>query len=52
MDLTELRRSIARRGPGLANLYRLLIGRNALPEHPVHITLGGEASATKTPKAT
>ena len=50
-DLTGLRRSIARRGPGLANLCRLPVGRNALLENPVHITLGGDASASKTPNA-
>ena len=40
------------RGPGPANLRRLLVGRDALPEHPVHITLGGDTSAPETPNAT
>ena len=48
-DLTGLLWLIARRGPGLPNLCRLLVGRNALPEHPIHITLGGEASTSETP---
>jgi hypothetical protein len=50
-DLTRFRRAIVRRGPSLPNLVRLLVGRNALPEHPAHITLGGGTSASKTPNA-
>jgi hypothetical protein len=51
MDWAGLVRSIARRGPGLSNLCHLLVGRHALPEHPVHGTLGGAASASERPKA-
>jgi hypothetical protein len=49
-DLIGLRRSIARRGPGPANLCRLLIGRNVLQENSVHITLGGDASTSDPPQ--
>ena len=41
-DRTGLRRAIARCGPGLSNLSRLLVSRHALPENLVHLTLGGE----------
>lgn len=50
-DLTRLLRLRARRGPGLSNLSGLLVGRHALPEHPIHLTLGGDASPFETPKA-
>ena len=50
-DRTGLCRLIARRGPGLPNLCRLLVGRHALPEHPAHLTLGGDASTSGTSKA-
>jgi hypothetical protein len=35
----------------LPNLCHLLVGRNAFPENPVHITLAGAASASETPNA-
>ena len=41
----------ARQETGLSNLYRLLVGREALSKQPVHITLGGDASTSETPKA-
>jgi hypothetical protein len=50
-NLIGLLRSIARRGLGLSNLFCLLVGRNALPEHPVHLTLGGDVSTSETPTA-
>ena len=37
---------------GLSNLRRLLVGPNAPPEHPIHITIGGDASASARPKET
>ena len=51
IDLDGFRRLIARRGPGLTNLGRLPVGRHVLPEHPIHITLGGDDSPCETPKA-
>ena len=39
----------ARRGPCLPNLCRLLVGRNALPENPVHLTFSEDASTSETP---
>jgi len=50
-DRTGLRRLIARRGPGLPNLCRLLVVRTALPENPIHLMLGGEASSSATTNA-
>ena len=41
-DRTGLLRLIVRRGPGLSNLCRLLIGRKALPDNSIHIPLRGE----------
>ena len=51
MNLTALLQLRARRGPGLPNLCRLLADRNAPPENPLHLTLGGDASTSETPKA-
>jgi hypothetical protein len=51
MDLTGLRRLIARCGPGLSNLSGLPVGHHALPEHPIQLTLGGDASTSETPNA-
>ena len=42
-DRTGLLRLRSRRGPGLPTLCRLLVGRNALPEHPLYITLDRES---------
>ena len=42
-DWRGLLSSIARRGPGLPTLCSLLVGRNALPEHPVHIKVERES---------
>ena len=42
---------VVHRGPGPSNLCRLPVGRNAHLEHPVHITPGGEASASETHNA-
>ena len=50
-DRSGLLRLIARGGPGLSNFCRLLIGRNALPENPLHITLDGDASPSETSNA-
>lgn len=36
---------------GPAGSGRLQVGRNTLPEHPVHNTPGGEAPASETPNA-
>jgi len=47
-DLTGLRRLMARQGPGLPNLCRPLVGRNALTDHPLHLTLGEEASTSES----
>jgi len=47
-DQTGLRRLIAHRGPGLPNLCRLVVGGHARPEPSLHITLGRDASASKT----
>ena len=48
----------SRAGPGQSIAWlgrparcRLLVGRNALPENPIHITLGGEVSTSETPNA-
>jgi hypothetical protein len=35
----------------LRAIGRLLVGRNALPENPIHNTLGGKTSTSETPDA-
>jgi hypothetical protein len=50
-DRIGLLRLRARRGPGLPDLGCLLVGRNALPDNPLHSTLGGEVSTSETPTA-
>ena len=49
MDLAGLLQLIARREPGLPDLCCLLVSRKALPEYPIHITLGEDASTSATP---
>ena len=50
-DRTGLCRLIARRRTGPPNLSALLVGCQALPEHPAQLTLGGDASTSETSKA-
>ena len=50
-DESEWIGSADSRGPGLSNFYCLLVGCDALPEHPIYITFGGDASTSETPKA-
>jgi hypothetical protein len=52
MDLTGLLLVIARRGSGFSNLCRLLLGRYALSDHLLHITLDRDASTSETSNAT
>jgi hypothetical protein len=51
MDVNGLRRLIARREPGLSNLRSRLVGRNAFPKYPAHITADRATSTSETPKA-
>ena len=50
-DLVALRRLIALVEARSGESLRLLAVRNALPDHPLHITLGGDTSASETPNA-
>jgi hypothetical protein len=50
-DLARLRRLVVCRGPGPSSLCCLLVGPNVFQENSVHITLGGAASTSETPKA-